>query len=1079
MPACPRCGEEGNPDRARFCLACGAALAAAAAGREVRKTVTVVFVDVTGSTQLGEQLDPEALRHVMARYFERMREVIEGHGGTVAKFIGDAVMAVFGIPRLHEDDALRAVRAAAEMRAALAQLNPELEREHGVSLAVRMGVNTGEVVAGDPAAGQELVIGDPVNVAARLEQVAEPGEILIGAATQTLVRDAVRVEAVPALSLKGKADPIGAFRLQDVKPGVAGHVRRLDSPLVGRERELSFLRQVYGRALHERACHLFTVFGVAGVGKSRLVEEFLKPVVVEAGVLRGRCLPYGEGITFWPVIEVIKQAAGIDEADPVGAARGKLTVVLEREKDGALITERLAQLMGLGSAVAIPEETFWAVRKLLEATARKRPLVVTFDDIQWAEPTFLDLVEHIADWTREAPILLICVARPELLEIRPGWAGGKLNATSLLLERLYEGECLVLIDSLLGSTGLSREAAGRIMESADGNPLFVEELLAMLIDAGILQRRNGHWSLAADLMRIAVPSSIQALLSARLERLVPEERAVLERGAVEGEVFHQGGVVQLSPADAPASIPTYLMMLVRKDLIRPDRPEFAGEDAFRFRHLLIRDAAYQSIPKELRAELHERFAHWLEQAAGDRLAEYEEIVGYHLEEAHRYRTELRPPDDRGRELARQASRRLAAAGRRASARGDQTATIKLLQRAAALLPARQPELVTLLCDLGDAHIQRGELAQADVVLLQAIKAANDLGDRRLAAHGQLARLKGRFFGEPEGFTSEMVRAVQQAIPIFEEAADELGLARSWLCLAYVYNMRCQAGSAIDAAERALVHARLAEAPLEARNSLFMLLNIVTVDSELSAERLISRLDEIERQAGGEPVARAVLLADRAVLEAGAGRFGEARELLSTAKGICLDLGQKMRAVGFTGFNSFPVEMLAGDPAAAGRELQWGIEVLEASGEKAMLPSLEGRLAHALYAQGRYDEAEQMTQVAEGLAATDDIDAQTWWRGARAMVLARRQEGERAIALLREAFELAEGSDFYDLRTMLLLDRAVVLGQVGRPVEAARDLSELIGLHEHHGDIVSAGKARALREGLAAAPSGALSQLPES
>ncbi|HET9673105.1 MAG TPA: adenylate/guanylate cyclase domain-containing protein, partial [Actinomycetota bacterium] len=384
MKRCPSCGEE-NADRARFCQACATPLSETdAPAGDVRKVVTIVFADVTGSTALGERLDPEALRRVMGRYFDRMAAVIGHHGGTVEKFIGDAVMAVFGIPRLHEDDAVRAVRAASGMREALEELNAELEREHGSGIAARIGVNTGEVVAGDPSAGQRLVTGDAVNVAARLEQAAAPGEILIGEPTYRLVKDAVQVAPAAALELKGKAEAVLAHRLVSVAAGVAGHERHLDSPMVGRTKELAVLEQALERAVAERTSHLFTLMGPAGVGKSRLVAEFLTGAASEALVLRGRCLSYGEGITFFPLDDVVHQAAGIDQRDPAAEARRKLAAVLDGAPDAERIAGLVAGLFGWAPPGST-EDAFWAVRKLLEHLARERPVVVVFDDIHWAE----------------------------------------------------------------------------------------------------------------------------------------------------------------------------------------------------------------------------------------------------------------------------------------------------------------------------------------------------------------------------------------------------------------------------------------------------------------------------------------------------------------------------------------------------------------------------------------------------------------------------------------------------------------------------------------------------------------------
>jgi len=401
MAACPTCGAE-NPPEARFCSTCATRLTPAAVGRETRKTVTVLFADVAGSTALGERLDPESLRGLMSRYFGDMKAIIEGHGGNVEKFIGDAVMAVFGIPILHEDDALRAVRAATDIRDRLAALNAELGASRGLAITFRTGLYTGEVVAGDPATGQTLVTGDTVNTAARLEQAAPPGEILIGAPTYHLVRDAVEVEAVEPIVAKGKAEPVPAYRLIAVRAGLAGHARRLDTPLVGREAELAHLRSAYERAVAKRSPELVTVLGPAGVGKSRLVAEFLASTAAQATILKGRCLPYGDGITYWPLREIVHAAAGITDADGAAEAMIKLREILDDAPDADLIARRVGIAIGLESEAAPQEELFWAIRKLLEHLARQRPLVTVWEDIHWAEPTLLDLLEYIIDLGTDA-----------------------------------------------------------------------------------------------------------------------------------------------------------------------------------------------------------------------------------------------------------------------------------------------------------------------------------------------------------------------------------------------------------------------------------------------------------------------------------------------------------------------------------------------------------------------------------------------------------------------------------------------------------------------------------------------------
>jgi class 3 adenylate cyclase len=456
---CSNCGA-GNPEGFRFCGRCAAPLAAQEPGaRELRKTVTVIFCDVAGSTALGERLDAETMRQVMARYFEAMKGVIERHGGTVEKFIGDAVMAVFGVPVRHEDDALRGVRAAAEMRQAVTDLNEELERDYGTALELRIGVNTGGVVTGTE---ERLVTGDAVNVAARLEQAASPSEVLLGEETFQLVRDAVEAEPLEPLELKGKSEPITAFRLVAVLPDATVVARRAVAPMVGREQELDLLRDAFSQARRDRSCQLLTLLGAAGVGKSRLAHEFLA-TLEGTSVVQGRCLSYGEGITYWPVVEALKQLLG----DQPQARLAELGT-------DELAAETILGVLGEGEAVGSTDEIAWAVRKLFEAAAGDQPLVVAIDDVHWGESALLDLIEHVAVLSRDASMLLLCMARPELLDHRPAWAGGKLNATTVLLEPLAAPETDRLIDNLAGAR-LDTELRARINEAAEGNPLFVEE----------------------------------------------------------------------------------------------------------------------------------------------------------------------------------------------------------------------------------------------------------------------------------------------------------------------------------------------------------------------------------------------------------------------------------------------------------------------------------------------------------------------------------------------------------------------------------------------------------------------------
>ncbi len=750
MTTCATCGHEAA-EEFKFCPECGAPAVPTPPAREQRKIITVLFCDVTGSTALGESLDPESLRALLARYFEQMKAIVERHGGTVEKFIGDAVMAVFGVPRLHEDDALRAVRAAIEMRAVLPQLGVE----------GRIGVSTGEVVTGTE---ERLATGDAVNVAARLEQAAQPGEVLIGAETLRLVHDAVAVEAVEPLVVKGKSEPVQAWRLLAV---TGESVRRDGAPMVGRERQRRILQEAFANVRDERSCHLFTILGPAGVGKSRLAAEFLAGV--GAVVVRGRCLSYGEGITYWPVVEVLKQLV-VKPADQVAAAA-------------------VASMLGEPEQPASADEIAWAVRKTLEEVAVEQPLVCVFDDLHWGEPAFLDLVEHVADFSRDAPILLLCMARPELLDRRTGWAGGKINATTILLEPLTPQETDELIERL---APVDDDLRARIREAAEGNPLFVEEMLAMVRESG-----------GGD---IVVPPTIQALLAARLDQLEPPERAVLERGAVEGKVFHRGAVEALAPDEQ--EVPARLLSLVRKELVRPDRAQLPGDDAFRFRHLLIRDAAYDALPKAVRAELHEAFARWLEERGAD-LVELDEILGYHLEQACRYRAELGTPDEGA--LAQAARGRLTAAGRRALLRDDAAAAMKLLERAGALVPPGEVD-VRLEFDRVDARFLSGKTADAHELAASIADRARAAGDDVGELCGRLLEARIRLFVEPEGATDDLAALTERALPVFEAAGDDFALFVGHLARALAAHMRALADTELIELETALVHVRKAGLP---------------------------------------------------------------------------------------------------------------------------------------------------------------------------------------------------------------------------------------------------------------------------
>jgi class 3 adenylate cyclase/tetratricopeptide (TPR) repeat protein len=1057
MQTCASCSAS-NADDSQFCARCGSALEAfTAASREIRKTVTVVFTDVTGSTAMGERLDPESLRRVMSRYFVTMREVLERHGGTVEKFIGDAIVAVFGVPSLHEDDALRAVRAAADMRAALASLNEELLSDWGVTIAVRTGVNTGEVVAGDPVAGEALVIGDAVNVAARLEQAAAPGEILLGASTHRLVRNAVVVEPVEEMQLKGKAGPTAAVRLVQVMKGVEPFARRLDSPMVGRDRQLDSLRRAFEGVAADHACHLFTILGTAGVGKSRLVEEFVKDLGGRAEVLRGRCLSYGQGITFWPVAEVVKGAAGLQDFDESEAVERKIVGRLAGDEYASAIANRLAQVIGVTSGSAPPEEAQWAVRRLLEILGAGDPVVVVLDDIHWGEPAFLDLIDHVADSARDASILLLCTARPEFLDTRGGWAGGKMNATSILLEPLSDAQSESLISNLLGATDLAEDVRARIVRAAEGNPLFVEQMLAMLIDDGLVRSVDGHWVATSDRLEVSVPPTIAALLSARLDRLDSGERDVIGRASVVGKVFYRGAVLELSSEATGVRIDGVLQGLVRKDLIRPDRSTLPGEDAFRFRHILVLESAYGALPKDLRATLHERCADWMERAAGDHAEEQGEIIGYHLEQAYRYRQELGTVTNEHRAIARRAAARLSSGGIRSFARSDFPSAINLLSRAVGLLPRDDPARIALLPDLAGAFEEAYQSGEADAIWAEAVAGARTLADDRLMAHAVIQRWRWRLAHAEE--VEEASRDADWATSIFEAAGDDRGLARAWRLRGHIaWQWKRQAAGEEEAVEHALEFARRAGDAYEEYDCFGSLARTV-VRGPTPAQDGIDRCSELLVRYTNQRSVEAHMHHALAHLSARLGAIDQARDFAIRCRAFYRDTGQQ-GAFAFWAEIHGDIEMLAGDAAAAEGFLREGYDALIALGDQN--PAIAALLARSICSQERWDDAEPFATFAASQEGSVFVPVA---KGALARVMANQGRVGEAELLVQEAVAELEGTDFLTDRADVLTDAADVFLLAGRADEAADALALALTLYEQKGDIVTPPRIQAMLDGI--------------
>jgi class 3 adenylate cyclase/tetratricopeptide (TPR) repeat protein len=1002
MAICGRCGFQ-SPEDFSFCGACGVQLVPERIGQERRKVVTALFCDVTGSTALGEELDPETLRGVMNRYFADIRATIERHGGTVEKFIGDAVMAVFGIPQVHEDDALRAVRAAAEIRERL----PALAQEIGIALRFRTGVNTGPVFSGE---GENVAIGDAVNVAARLEQAAAPGEILLGAQTLQLVRDAVTVEALDGLTLKGKSKLVAAFRLLAIDPDASGVARHLDVALVGRARELGVLREAWDSSVQGSRCHLFTVLGVAGVGKSRLAAELSSTLGDRATVLRGRCLPYGEGITFWPLLEALAQAG----------------------KPAEQLLERLG---GVGTAT--PEELFLEVRRLLEELAHERPVILHIDDLQWAEQMLFDLLDHVADLSRGAPILLLCTGRPELLEERPGWGGGKLNASAVLLDPLAGEECEALLDQL--GAGLDAEARKRVVAASEGNPLFLEEMVALA--------RDGETAL--------VPPSIQALLAARLERLALAERDLLERGAVEGEVFHRLAVSALAGEHMAGEVQSRLAGLVRKDLIHPHPATLGGDEAFRFRHLLIRDAAYEGLPKASRAELHERFADWLESAAGE-LVELDEIAGWHLEQAVRYRAELGLEVDRL--LARRAAVRLHAAGRRASERSDPVAARSLLERALALARDEPAIEAGVAAELAEELIDTGDLVRVQELLAIAEQMPETA---TLAAP---SRLEWLVRVRPQDATETIESMLPGILEKLTRAGDERGLARAHLAAGGGHWLRSCATPAAVEGRLAAEHARKAHNEVLRSRALGLCIGALAM-GDTHAREIARALDELEREQTGPYLAAEIDIGRAVVAELG-GRFDEARRLIDRAKEAFNELGVRRMAIGTDQLRA-DIELKSGNPGSAVPILQHSEKLLAEMGERSFRSTHVAVLARAHEQLGDRESASAAVELAEQLSAPEDTINYAITHPVRARLALAEGDRSAAERWARSGVEQALKTDFLVSQGEALLELAHVLCEQGSQQEASTEARRSLALFEAKGATVGARHAAALLERLGA------------
>jgi tetratricopeptide (TPR) repeat protein len=834
----------------------------------------------------------------------------------------------------------------------------------------------------------------------------------------------------------------------------------LAAPMVGRTRQLGQLVQAFDTVVAAPAWRLVTVLGAAGVGKSRLVEEFLALAQRRASVLQGRCLEQGQATTYWPVAEVVRQAAGITESSSLDEVRARLVVLLGGDREAGLVAERIAAILGLAEAGAVAGELPWALGRLLETLARQQPVVVVLDDLQWAAPALLDLVEQVTNRASTAPVLLVGVARTELLDVRPQWPAASPGATSLLLEPLSRRDAGRLIDGLLGDGEGGAAVRAWVTDAAGGNPLFVQELVAMLIDDGVLVRRDGTWTASGDVAALEVPPTIMAVLAARLERLDPAERAVLQRASVVGEVFSPTAVAELVPAPARRHVASYLHRLSRKGLVRADRSMSGAGGAFRFRHLLVREAAYHAVPKQQRAELHEQYADWLAEATGERLAEYEEVVGYHLEQAYRYHRELGPPSDGGRALARRAAGHLAQAYRRAQDRGDVAAAAGLAGRAAALLPERDPHRLVLLPELGTALFWTGELGKAETVLGEAITLARAAGDRRVEHRARLEQLFIRLGNDASGVRPDQVRhEAEQTAAVLGALGDDHGLARAWYLIGQAHGQAGRFAAATRAQQLAIGHAERAGEPWLGAWLRYQLGFALVLGPLPRAEATAAVADLLAwARAGGYRSLEGGMLLSLGVLEAMAGRIDQARALFADGRDLLAGLGPLLEQAAIAIVSAL-TELTAGDPARAEPDLRAAYERLLGMGERGYCSTCAADLAETLYRLGRYEEASHFADQSRALAGPNDVTSQHAWRGVQAKLLARAGRHAAAEHLARAGAELAATTDDLWSQGRALLDLATVLQAAGRLREAAAAARLAARRFERKGIVPMAEQAR--------------------
>ena len=962
-----------------------------------RKLATVLFVDLVGSTELVATVDPEIVRRRVTRFFEQVSHCVTTHGGIVEKFAGDAVMAAFGIPQAHEDDAERSVRAALAI----------LDSVHGLGLEARIGIESGQIVADE--AESTFATGEAVNLAARLQQAASPGQILMGPFAYRLTLGKVEADECSDLELKGFGGAVSAWRVTAIVEAGA-RTATLSSRFVGREEELELLQNTFKRVVRGKRAHLFTVYGEPGVGKSRLAHEFLAGVE-GASILVGRSLPYGEAITYWPLAEMVKTAAGITDDDPVQEAIAKLRICCGDDA----VADLLALASGVLEAVAgsrSAQEIAWAAREWAEQLASAQPLVLVFEDIHWAEDPLLELIEHLAERVRDEPLMILCLARPELLDLRPGWGGGRLRATAIELEPLAPSESQELVDELLADRELAPAELRLLLEKTEGNPLFLEETIRMLLEDGATATR--------------IPDTVQALIAARIDRLPRREKALLQRGAVIGRVFWDGALQTLSP-DMEDVAPVLDDLLQRDFVTEESRSTISDQGAYRFKHVLIRDVAYAGLSKWERTGLHERFAEWLRERTGDELLE---IRAYHLDQAASLHAELdgRVPD----ELARAAAAALEAAGRRALAREANRGARKLLRRSVDLEPTLERRY-----QAARAAWRVGDLPAVSIEMEEVRLAAAGTGDRVLEARALTALAEVSLLRDAD--LPHARELVEQALELLDGAPAE----DRFDALAARARIGWWLGDVDDDEHYILLALAVAQEAgrldLEA-SATEDLASVAIARLDLDrAEELVARARELAVESGNI-VARGWSLLTQGRIDSMRGRLDEGEAALTEALELLTEAGAdwaRARALNAAA----RLSRRRGDYDLSERRFREAIRILQGLEDRGTLCESQRGLAQTLVLLDRIDEAERYALEARRTVGPHDAPSRATTRMALGIVWAAQGRDDEAEPLLREALAVIQHTTVENVKAEVARGLADFLRSRGRIAEA----DELEGL----------------------------------